>query len=70
MRRKTTARAHLVSRALQILMHHIKATLPDIKQKISSNLTKYEQELASLGGPQGEGSNVRFPFTHLAPSDR
>lgn len=47
-------------------MHHIKATLPDIKQKISSNLTKYEQELASLGGPQGEGSNVRFSPPRLS----
>jgi hypothetical protein len=59
-------------------MHHIKATLPDIKQKISSNLTKYEQELASLGGPQGEGSNVRVsfpsgaepPLTFLFPHNR
>lgn len=42
----------------QILMHHIKATLPDIKQKISQNLQKYEAELASLGGAQGEGNNV------------
>lgn len=43
---------------MQILMHHIKATLPDIKQKISQNLSKYEAELASLGGPQGESNNV------------
>jgi hypothetical protein len=42
-------------------MHHIKSTLPDIKQKITQTLTKYEQELASLGGAAGEGNNVRFP---------
>ncbi|BGP13781.1 hypothetical protein JCM10213_006387 [Rhodosporidiobolus nylandii] len=51
---------YLTRRLNTILMHHIKATLPDIKQKISQNLTKYEAELASLGGPQGgtDGSSV------------
>ncbi|KAM0792327.1 vacuolar protein sorting-associated protein 1 [Microbotryomycetes sp. NB124-2] len=48
---------YLTRRLNTILMHHIKATLPDIKQKISANLVKYEAELASLGGPQGEGNN-------------
>lgn len=33
-----------------ILMHHIKATLPDIKARIHSSLTKYQAELAQLGG--------------------
>ncbi|KAK7207864.1 dynamin-1-like protein-like protein [Myxozyma melibiosi] len=32
-----------------ILMHHIKATLPDIKQRIQSTLGKYQLELAQLG---------------------
>jgi replication fork clamp-binding protein CrfC len=37
-------------------MHHIRATLPDIKSKIQSSLLKYQNELNSLGGPMGEGS--------------
>ncbi|BGP37737.1 vacuolar protein sorting-associated protein 1 [Rhodotorula kratochvilovae] len=51
---------YLTRRLNTILMHHIKATLPDIKAKISQNLAKYEAELASLGGPQGgtDGSSV------------
>ena len=32
-----------------ILMMHIKQTLPDIKARIQASLTKYQQELASLG---------------------
>ncbi|KAJ3130946.1 vacuolar protein sorting-associated protein 1 [Physocladia obscura] len=36
-----------------ILMHHIKNTLPEIKAKISTGLTKYQQELAGLGDPMG-----------------
>lgn len=39
-------------------MHHIKSVLPDIKMKIQQNLSKYEQELASLGGPAGAGDGV------------
>ncbi|KAJ1922143.1 vacuolar protein sorting-associated protein 1 [Mycoemilia scoparia] len=39
-----------------ILMHHIKATLPEIKAKISNALTKYENELHQLGEPIGDGS--------------
>lgn len=37
-------------------MHHIRATLPDIKQRISQQLSKYNAELQSLGGPLGDGS--------------
>ncbi|KAL7006063.1 vacuolar protein sorting-associated protein 1 [Cystobasidiomycetes sp. EMM_F5] len=37
-----------------ILMHHIRNTLPDIKQKIQSQLSKYQAELLTLGGAQGE----------------
>ncbi|CAN6612046.1 vacuolar protein sorting-associated protein 1 [Trichomonascus vanleenenianus] len=33
-----------------ILMHHIKSTLPDIKARIHSTLSKYQMELAQLGG--------------------
>lgn len=44
----------------QILMHHIRNTLPEIKSKIQSSLAKYQSELASLGGPMGEGSSVRL----------
>lgn len=37
-----------------ILMHHIRNTLPDIKARISSQLSKYSAELDALGGPMGE----------------
>lgn len=37
-------------------MQHIRATLPDIKARITSQLSKYQTELLSLGGPMGEGS--------------
>ncbi|GAA5919761.1 hypothetical protein JCM1841_005841 [Sporobolomyces salmonicolor] len=51
---------YLTRRLNTILMHHIKTTLPDIKQKISQSLSKYEAELASLGGAAGgtDGSSV------------
>jgi replication fork clamp-binding protein CrfC len=42
---------------LQILMHHIRATLPDIKARITQNLQKYNAELVSLGGPTGDGNS-------------
>ena len=38
-------------------MHHIRATLPDIKARISQNLQKYNAELISLGGPTGDGNS-------------
>lgn len=38
-------------------MHHIRATLPDIKARISQQLAKYNVELASLGGPLGDGNS-------------
>ena len=43
-----------------ILLHHIRATLPDIKARISSQLQKYQAELLTLGGGPGEdnASNV------------
>jgi dynamin 1-like protein len=40
-----------------ILMHHIRATLPDIKARITSQLQKYNAELLSLGGPLGDGNS-------------
>ncbi|OBZ88894.1 Vacuolar protein sorting-associated protein 1 [Choanephora cucurbitarum] len=39
-----------------ILMHHIRNTLPEIKAKIQSALTKYQQELLQLGDPLNDGS--------------
>ncbi|SGY77261.1 BQ5605_C005g03589 [Microbotryum silenes-dioicae] len=48
---------YLTKRLNTILMHHIKSTLPDIKQKISQTLSKYEAELASLGGAMGDQNN-------------
>lgn len=44
-----------------ILLHHIKATLPDIKARIHSTLSKYQAELAQLGGSDdllGSSSNI------------
>lgn len=38
-------------------MHHIRATLPDIKQRISTQLQKYNAELATLGGSMGDQSS-------------
>ena len=38
-------------------MHHIRATLPDIKQRITSQLQKYNVELQSLGEPLGNGNS-------------
>lgn len=38
-------------------MHHIKATIPDIKARIAQQLTKYNAELQSLGGFAGESSS-------------
>lgn len=35
-------------------MHHIKNTLPEIRNKITTSLSKYQSELASLGGTMGE----------------
>ncbi|KDQ59640.1 hypothetical protein JAAARDRAFT_126583 [Jaapia argillacea MUCL 33604] len=40
-----------------ILMHHIRATLPDIKARISQQLQKYSAELVTLGGPLGDGNS-------------
>ncbi|KIK03826.1 hypothetical protein K443DRAFT_676483 [Laccaria amethystina LaAM-08-1] len=40
-----------------ILMHHIRATLPDIKARISQNLQKFNAELQTLGGPLGDGNS-------------
>lgn len=43
-----------------ILLHHIKATLPDIKARIHSTLAKYQAELQQLGGGDllGSPSNI------------
>ncbi|KZT44213.1 hypothetical protein SISSUDRAFT_342506 [Sistotremastrum suecicum HHB10207 ss-3] len=40
-----------------ILMHHIRATLPDIKARITQQLQKYNAELQTLGGPMGDGNS-------------
>jgi dynamin 1-like protein len=41
-----------------ILMHHIRNTLPEIKAKIQNALVKYQQELAQLGDPLGDGNQA------------
>lgn len=38
-------------------MHHIRATLPDIKARITQQLQKYNAELLTLGGPLGDGNS-------------
>jgi hypothetical protein len=53
----------------QILMHHIRTTLPDIKAKIQSNLLRYQTELTSLGGAAGEANSVRRSLLLLSPSN-
>ncbi|ODQ77247.1 hypothetical protein BABINDRAFT_67793 [Babjeviella inositovora NRRL Y-12698] len=40
---------YLAKKLNTILLHHIRATLPDIKMRIEASLKKYVQELASLG---------------------
>lgn len=37
-------------------MHHIRATLPDIKARITQQQQKYTAELQTLGGPMGDNS--------------
>lgn len=37
-------------------MHHIRATLPDIKARITQQQQKFTVELQSLGGPLGDNS--------------
>lgn len=39
-------------------MAHIRSTLPDIKARIQQQLQKYNAELASLGGPMGDGNSA------------
>jgi replication fork clamp-binding protein CrfC len=48
---------YLARKLNNILMHHIRATLPDIKQRISAQLLKANQELLTLGGPMGDGNS-------------
>ena len=38
-------------------MHDFRATLPDIKQRITSQLQKYDAEIQSLGGLLGDGNS-------------
>ncbi|KAF5373117.1 hypothetical protein D9758_001534 [Tetrapyrgos nigripes] len=46
-----------------ILMHHIRATLPDIKARITSQLQKYNAELMQLGGPHAEANSGNIVLT-------
>lgn len=51
---------YLASKLNEVLLAHIKACLPDIKGKISSNLAKYREELTALGGgPQEAQANCQ-----------
>lgn len=43
-----------------ILMHHIRATLPDIKARITQQLQKYNTELQTLGGALGEANSANI----------
>lgn len=52
---------YLARKLNSILLHHIKTTLPDIKARIHSTLTKYQAELQQLGGSDdllGSPSNI------------
>lgn len=50
---------YLAKRLNNILLNHIKMTLPDIKARIDKNLKKYQKELADLGPAElGSPSNV------------
>lgn len=54
-------------------MHHIRNTLPDIKARISSQLSKYQAELQALGGAMGEtnpGSVVLSTITDFTAEFR
>ena len=42
------------------MIHDIRATLPDIKQRITSQLQKYNAELHSFGGPLGDGNTFNI----------
>ncbi|KAJ9125441.1 hypothetical protein QFC22_000402 [Naganishia vaughanmartiniae] len=56
-----------------ILMHHIRATLPDIKSRIAQQLAKYSTELKALGGAMGEtnpGSVVLSTITEFCSEFR
>lgn len=46
-----------------ILMHHIRATLPDIKAKITTQLSKFQMELQALGGSHGEQNSAGSVLT-------
>lgn len=50
----------------KILMHHIRATLPDIKARIAQQLSKYSTELKALGGAMGETNPVSGYRSKLA----
>ncbi|KDN53360.1 putative VPS1-member of the dynamin family of GTPase [Tilletiaria anomala UBC 951] len=54
---------YLARRLNTILMHHIRNTLPDIKQKIGAQLTKFQTELQGLGGPLGEQNSNNVILT-------
>lgn len=41
-------------------MHHIRATLPDIKARITQQLQKYNTELQTLGGALGEANSANI----------
>lgn len=50
---------YLARKLNMILLHHIRSTLPEIKQKISANLAKYQAELLALGDiSEGAYSNT------------
>jgi replication fork clamp-binding protein CrfC len=54
-------------------MHHIRSTLPDIKARIGSQLSKYSSELKALGGAMGEtnpGSVVLSTITEFCAEFR
>lgn len=47
----------LAKKLNMILMHHIRTVLPDIKTRIQQQLQKYQAELVTLGGAQGDSAS-------------
>ncbi|KAK0530531.1 vacuolar protein sorting-associated protein 1 [Tilletia horrida] len=48
---------YLARKLNTLLMHHIRNTLPDIKTRIQTQLSKFQNELQALGGPLGDANS-------------
>ncbi|CAD6923433.1 unnamed protein product [Tilletia caries] len=48
---------YLARKLNTLLMHHIRNTLPDIKTRIQTQLSKFQNELSALGGTLGDANS-------------